>query len=107
MTKIPRVLGFRDIGVFNLVMLARQAWRILQAPDTLSANNLKASYYPNTVFFLKAQLGGHLSQIWREIVKGKEVLPHGLSRRIDEGTMQISGGKIGSHGITLCGPLHG
>ena len=33
-------LGYRDLHLFNLAMLARQGWRILQNPDSLVAQLL-------------------------------------------------------------------
>jgi hypothetical protein len=77
-------LGFRDIELFNLALLARQGWRILKNPDTLSARVLKAVYFPGTDF-LKAELGSHPSKVWRSIMEGKEVLAQGLIRRIGTG----------------------
>jgi hypothetical protein len=50
-------LGFKDFELFNLAMLARQAWRLLQNPETLSARILKSVYYPN-IDLLEAELGG-------------------------------------------------
>jgi hypothetical protein len=85
-------MGFRDIDHFNLSLLARQAWRILQNPETLSAKILKAVYYPDNDF-LESQVGSHPSKIWRAIVDGKEVLRQGLIRR--NGT----GEKL-THGMT-------
>jgi len=40
-------LGYRDLHLFNLAMLARQAWRLLQNPDSLCAKLLIARYYTN------------------------------------------------------------
>lgn len=77
-------LGFRDIELFNLALLARQAWRILMDPNSLSARILKAKYFPQTDF-LQAEVGSAPSQVWRAIVEGKDVLAQGLIRRIGNG----------------------
>ncbi|XP_071684967.1 uncharacterized mitochondrial protein AtMg00310-like [Lolium perenne] len=84
MPKYMGGLGFRDFELFNLALLARQAWRILQQPTTLSARILKAVYFPNNDF-LDAQLGDSPSHIWRAIQDGKDVLKQGLIRRIGNG----------------------
>jgi hypothetical protein len=41
-------LGFRDLNLFNMAMLAQQAWRLLTNPESLCARLLKAKYYPHT-----------------------------------------------------------
>jgi hypothetical protein len=77
-------LGFRDIELFNLSMLARQAWRILQNPEALSSRILKAVYCLTTDF-LEATLGSSPSQVWRALVEGRDVMAQGLVRRIGTG----------------------
>jgi hypothetical protein len=77
-------LGFRDIELFNLALLAKQAWRIMQHSDSLSARLLKAIYFSNE-HFLNAALGSRPSQIWRAILDGRDVLQQGLIRRIGNG----------------------
>jgi hypothetical protein len=59
-------LGFRYIELFNLALLARQAWRVLKVPTTLSSRMLKAIYFPESEL-LNAELGSHPSQVWRAI----------------------------------------
>lgn len=77
-------MGFGDIELFNLALLARQAWRLLQEPDSLSARILKAVYYPNSTV-LEAELGRHPLQVWRSIVEGRDTLKLGLIKRIGTG----------------------
>jgi hypothetical protein len=72
-------LGFRDIELFNLSLLARQAWRLLQVPESLSARVLRAVYFPSGDI-LSAELGSHPSQIWRSILEGRNTLNIGLIR---------------------------
>jgi hypothetical protein len=77
-------LGFCDIELFNLALLAKQAWRILEDASSLSARILEVVYVPERDF-LEAKLGSALSRIWRAILDGREVLERGLIRRIGTG----------------------
>jgi hypothetical protein len=77
-------LGFRDLELFNLCLLARQAWRLPQVPTSLSAHILKVVYYPDGTI-LDAQLGAHPSEIWRSILDGRDILVQGLIKRIGDG----------------------
>ena len=82
-------LGFRDLEIFNLALLSKQAWRMLQNPLSLSAGILKGVYFPDVSLF-EASLGNHPSQIWRAILDGRDIMLQGLVRRIgDSGTTNI------------------
>ncbi|KAE8715683.1 G-type lectin S-receptor-like serine/threonine-protein kinase [Hibiscus syriacus] len=49
-------MGFRDLGKFNIALLASQGWRLLTNPGSLMMRTLHAKYYPNATFD-KALLG--------------------------------------------------
>lgn len=39
-------LGFRDLHLFNLAILARQEWRLIMMPNSLCAQVMQDKYYP-------------------------------------------------------------
>jgi hypothetical protein len=77
-------LGFRDIELFNLALLARQGWRILKNPGSLSSRVLKAKYFPNSGL-LESEAFASASQVWKAIHEGLQVLKQGLVKRIGDG----------------------
>uniref|UniRef100_A0A8R7TWE4 Reverse transcriptase zinc-binding domain-containing protein n=1 Tax=Triticum urartu TaxID=4572 RepID=A0A8R7TWE4_TRIUA len=77
-------LGFRDLYSFNLAMLARQAWRMLQNPCSLCAQVMAAKYYPNQNL-LQARPRDGISYSWRSILKGVQVLQSGIIWRVGDG----------------------
>jgi hypothetical protein len=44
-------LGFRDLVLFNQVLLAKQDWRLIQHPYSMVANIFKYKYYLSSSFF--------------------------------------------------------
>ena len=77
-------LGFRDLEIFNLALLARQSWRLMTDETSLSARLLKVVYYPHCTL-LEAELGAHPSQIWQVVLDGRDILAQGIIRRIGNG----------------------
>lgn len=55
-------LGLRRLKEFNLAMLAKQGWRILNNSNSLVAEVMKAKYFPN-LDFLNAQMGSNPSYV--------------------------------------------
>lgn len=77
-------MGFRDLKLFNLALLAKQSWRLMTDPQSLVARLLKARYYPSTDI-LGASLGHNPSYTWRSIFQGIEVMRKGIVRKIGSG----------------------
>ncbi|XP_019173000.1 PREDICTED: uncharacterized protein LOC109168431 [Ipomoea nil] len=78
-------MGFKRLREFNVALLAKQVWRILTAPESLTTRVLKARYFFPNDCFLKARLGSNPSYIWRSILAGQDLLRKGVVRRVGDG----------------------
>ena len=74
-------MGFRDLYAFNIAMLAKQGWRLIQKPDSLCAQILRAKYFPHGSV-LQAEPRAGISYTWRSILKGVELIKKEMIWRI-------------------------
>jgi hypothetical protein len=65
-------------------LLAKQGWRIVQDPNSLVSQVLKAKYFPQGSFLL-SEVGTRPSFVWRSLLSAKELLMEGLVWRIGDG----------------------
>ena len=77
-------MGFRDLKAFNLALLAKQGWRILQQPNSLVHRVYKAKYFPKKTF-LDAQVGRRPSFVWRSILAARDIIKKGSQWCIGNG----------------------
>ena len=77
-------VGFRDIHAFNLVMLAKQAWRLIHGTHSLFYLVYKARYFP-TCSFMEAELGCNPSYVWRSLLNARELIRVGSIWKIGDG----------------------
>lgn len=77
-------LGFRDLEGFNVALLAKQVWRILESPDSLVARLLRGRYFPSSNI-LEAGAGYKPSFIWTSLMEGRVLLKKGLRYLIGDG----------------------
>ncbi|XP_042954620.1 uncharacterized protein LOC122291035 [Carya illinoinensis] len=78
-------LGFRDFELFNLALLAKQGWRIIQNPTSLAAQVLKAKYFSGSSF-LSAKGKASDSFVWRSFLSARHVLMEGMLWSVGDGT---------------------
>lgn len=77
-------MGFRDMALFNQAMLAKQGWRLMIRPNSLSSRLLKGKYYPRSDF-LSSTRKKKSSETWKAILFCRKSLETGLIRRIGLG----------------------
>jgi hypothetical protein len=78
-------MGFRDLRMFNQALLVRQAWRLVQLPNSLCARVLKAKYYPNGEV-IDIVFPSDASPTWRAIEHELALLKRGIIWSIGSGT---------------------
>ncbi|KAA3472610.1 reverse transcriptase [Gossypium australe] len=69
-------MGFRNMSQFNISLLAKQGWRIMNNADSLVTKVLKEKYFPNDQF-LNSRLGNSCSYTWKSTWAAKDVLRKG------------------------------
>jgi ribonuclease HI len=77
-------MGFRDIHCFNLALLAKQAWRLLEEPSSLYARVLHAKYFPSGDI-LNAPMKKGNSFTWQSIWAGIQTFKKGHIWRVGQG----------------------
>ena len=77
-------IGFRDIHAFNLAMLAKQAWRLIQGGHSLFVRVYKARYFPNCSF-MEAKIGCNPSFVWRSLLEARELIKAGTAWHMADG----------------------
>lgn len=77
-------MGFKNLHIFNLSLLAKQGWRLLSNPDSIAAQVFKARYFPKSDF-MGAVTVPDMSYTWRSILAGREILSLGLRFQIGNG----------------------
>ena len=69
-------MGFRDLKDFNLTMLAKQGWRLIQDRDSLLYKCFKAWYFPRFTF-LDASNVPNSSYVWKSLMAAQLILKKG------------------------------
>ena len=77
-------MGFRMIHEFNLTLLAKQLWRLVQYPDSLVARVLKGKYY-RLSSPLRIAAVDNPSYVWTSISAAKKLLLLGIRSKVHSG----------------------
>ena len=79
-------MGFRDMTAFNQAVLAKQAWSLLDSPDSLCASLLKTKYYPDGQL-LDTVFPNTGCAVWKGILHGLDFLKRGVIWRVGNGAV--------------------
>lgn len=74
-------MGFREISDFNISLLGKHYWRLLNDVNSLLGRVLKGRYYPRSSI-LEATLGYNPSYVWRSILSARALVESDTRWRI-------------------------
>lgn len=77
-------MGFRRLHDFNIALLSKQAWHLLNNAESLVTKVFKACYFPKCWFF-EAGIGNSPSFIWRSIWATQGLVKAGTRWRVGSG----------------------
>ena len=77
-------MGFRDLKLFNIALLAKQGWRLQTNSSSLFYRVYKAKYFLRCDF-LEATLGSQPSFAWRSILSAQAVVERGVRWQVGNG----------------------
>ena len=78
-------MGFRELRSFNLAMLAKQGWRLIQEQGSLLYGCFKARYFPRGSF-LEAKDVPNSSYVWKSLMAAQPILKSGCCWRMGDGS---------------------
>ena len=78
-------INYQLLRAFNLAMLAKQGWRMIQGNDSLLHKCFKAWYFPRSSF-LDAKESPSCSHVWRSLVAALPILKAGYCWRVGNGS---------------------
>lgn len=103
-SKFEGGLGFRDFEAFNLALLAKQWWQLINNDNSLLFQVLEARYFPSGNP-TKAKVKSGVSYIWRSILQGKKVIEEGSRWRVGMVTSLTCGETIGFRVLNKALPI--
>jgi hypothetical protein len=77
-------MGFRYFQSFNLAMLDKQIWRLIDEPNSLCARVLQAKYYPQGNILQAGPKAGS-SFTWQSLLAGLATSKRGFIWRVGNG----------------------
>ena len=66
-------MGFKDLSLFNDVLLAKQTWCLLHDKSSLFYHVFKAKYFPDTSV-MEEKIPTNSLYAWKSIMKGRNVI---------------------------------